>query len=157
LGREGAEIVDTGEVSAVTSLLVSQLSALSWLVRKSRISKSGPEPDVVITRPDGTKYVVEVQEGDRKPRFGELARVDNLASEVRASSEGVVHTILVTDQEVSPSVGEAAQALGVEIVEVSGTVENIASTVAGRLLEIDSQSDDGLIQPSQSTSTLPEG
>ena len=126
--------MDPLAITSVITLLASSLKSLKWLT-EDRTSPTRRRPNIVATTPDGTKYVIEVQAGDQRPRFGELAQVENLANGISASSGGdPVHPILVTDQPVSDSVSDAAKAVGIDIVKVAGSPEQIAVAITEHLL-----------------------
>lgn len=117
--------------SGVTTRLVSQ--AGGWVVRQV---KSPRQPDLVVTSPNGDEtYVVELKVGDDRPRFAEVAQVENSADLVSSQvGSAKVHPILVTDSSITDSVDAAARAAGVKILSVEGSADEIAQEVVERIL-----------------------
>jgi hypothetical protein len=128
--------MDPSAISLILPALTSALKAAAWRTITGR-DASQRGADLVVTDPEGNTYVIEVQVGDRRPRFGELAQVENLANDyVVTTGTGNVVPVLVTDQVISESVGAAAKEVGVGIVQVGkGTPEEIAQSVSRQLLE----------------------
>ena len=115
-------------VTIVTApAMVSALSAvfrkLNWTVRKP--AKGGVhEIDIVVTDHAGNTYAIEAKEGIGEAHFASIAQVDRLAT---------VTPILLTTQNVAPSISKIAEKVGVEIVEAHGSADEIADTVVKRL------------------------
>jgi predicted RecB family endonuclease len=85
---------------------------------------------MLITKPDGSRFVVEVKLGHGKTHFSSIAQMDSMASQVaRFTGSDLVKPVLVTNEDVSPSIEATASEIGVRIVPASGTVSEIADDV----------------------------
>jgi hypothetical protein len=129
-------MMDPSLISALLPALTAVLKNAAWKTITNRVT-SQRGADLVATDPEGNTYLIEMQVGDRRPRFGELAQVQNLANDYVMTTGTVnVVPVLVTDQVISESVGAAAKEVGVGIVQVGdGTPEEIAQSVSRQLLE----------------------
>jgi hypothetical protein len=83
-------------------------------------------PDFVASAPSGDTYVIEIKSGrnHRPTTFTDVAQVRTYEKAVRAANPGKnVRAIFVTDGQVSSSVKEMSQDLGISILDVANLDE----------------------------------
>jgi hypothetical protein len=119
--------------SALMAAIVQALNQLGWTVVE-RLKGRPSRPDIVATAPDGRTAVIETKLGGGRAHFAQIAQMDSLATEAReltGASNAV--SIIVTDMDIGPAVAQAANAVGVSIVEATGETEEVAQSVVDYL------------------------
>jgi hypothetical protein len=83
------------------------------------------KPDVVVQGPEGNLVVADIKFGEAAAHFGSLAQVASYVNLLHLSTGRPVRGFLVTDQAIPPTIAEAADRLGVNIV--SGEPDDVRS------------------------------
>jgi predicted RecB family endonuclease len=117
---------------ALVSALASTLANLRWGIQKR--DPASLRPDIVVTRPDGKTFVVEIKMGEGPVHFASIAQVESYAHELGALQGREVIPILVTNQELAPALSAVAEKVGVEVVKARGsTADEITESVVSHL------------------------
>ena len=121
-------------VGLVLTVAAAQLASRSWRVISEKIATyREPKSDMIVQDPRGRTYVIEVKLGEGRAHFSEVAQVESVANDLRNGDEDPVTPVLVTNRQVPPSIRGVAAAVGVEIVEASGTERDLANALVQHL------------------------
>ncbi len=91
-------------------------------------------PDIVAQSPEGDTYVFEIKVGPTggSATFSDLAQANAYAHGIgQVSDLANVRPVLATTLDVSDSMRDAADALGVGVVSAPGTAEGLAQAMLG--------------------------
>jgi hypothetical protein len=119
----------------VSELLSVALRSIDWeIVAPGAHSGASERDDVVAKGPDGSTVLIETRLGGGSAHFSALAQVKTAADRLqREESIESVKPVLVTDRDVSPAINEVAETVGVDVVQVHGSADEMASAVVEHL------------------------
>jgi hypothetical protein len=121
-------------VALVLTTVATQLASRSWRVISEKIAAHrGPKSDMVVQDPGGRTYVIEVKLGEGQAHFSEVAQVESVAKDLRNDEHEPVTPVLVTNRQVPASIRGVARTVGVEIVQASGSENDVANALVRHL------------------------
>ncbi|WP_143047257.1 hypothetical protein [Amycolatopsis xylanica] len=120
---------------AIAHEIAISLGENNWIVAEGRGEQGVIGPDLVVEDPAGRAYLIEVKSGQGVTHFSQIAQVESMAADrlQQGDDPRQVQPVLVTNMAVSERIGAMAETVGVEIVEVHGSPEEIGVAVARQL------------------------
>jgi hypothetical protein len=135
-GAEGKESNGYGRSKMIESIIgaiAATLTKSSFKVLFDQFSRRGARSDIVAIGPDGQTFVIEVKMGEGRAHFSLIAQVESLASGLEGKASPAT-PVLVTNLEVPEKLRGAANAVGVDIVEASGSDSDVAEALLRHLV-----------------------
>jgi len=123
------------ELAILTSVVIEYLAKLKWEVRPSGKEEEGSgRIDLICTDPNGKVFLIELKSEDDDPvHFATIAKLERAANELSQKEDKAITPVLLTTQDVRPTISEVADEVGVEVVEASGSAQEAAESVVQRL------------------------
>lgn len=132
------------EGRAIVEGLLDAAQSTPWYA-EAEPDISGLRPDILLTRPDGTRVIVEIKRGSGTTHFSAVAQVESMASRiVQAVDEKPVVPVLMTEQAVPDTISNAARKVGVIILDAHGEPAKLLNDLSdeiGRLPKSDPTQD----------------
>lgn len=118
------------EVSLIASLVTEALKSMKWRVREDTDSS---RYDLYVTDPNGKVYIIELKGGEEPMHFAAVAQLERVAHQLSEREGEAVTPVLLTTQDVRPSISELAEQVGVHVVEATGSEQEAADSVVQTL------------------------
>lgn len=119
-------------IESIIGVIAATLTKSSFKVMFDQFSRRGARSDIVAIGPDGQTFVIEVKMGEGRAHFSLIAQVESLASGLESQASPAT-PVLVTNLEVPEKLRGAADAVGVDIVEASGSDNDVAEALLRHL------------------------
>lgn len=115
---------------SVVAMVAAVLASKRWTVRQHEEGEASAAPaDLVVSDPSGKVYLIGLKGGEEPMHFATIAQVERSARLLSEQEGETVTPVLLTSQDVRPSISQIAGDVGVQLVEAASDQEAAESVV----------------------------